>query len=120
MSFKIYYFSADCNFMDYFRKCRVFVLSHMIVAYIETWMHPSDGQWEESSQSPRDRNTHWKYTFDSLCLLGFFSPILQWLSVDCPGDLWSSVLVFKYLSVKYGNQKMFTKEPPLYSTKIYH
>lgn len=109
-----HYFSVDCNFTDYFRKCRLFDLSYTIVGM---WMSPSDGQ--KPYQSPRDRNTQRKHIlWFSLAPGIFFSPMalcrLPWRSVTfCPWE------VFKYLSTKSGKGKGFTREPPLPSRKFY-
>lgn len=55
----------------------------MIVAYVGIWLSPSEGQWELSSQSPRDRNM--QAEIDTSILFGswdFFPPVPYWLFVE--------------------------------------
>lgn len=47
-----YFFGRDYNFVSYFGKCRVFVLSHMMAACAGAWISPRDEQKDSNQSTP--------------------------------------------------------------------
>jgi hypothetical protein len=76
--------------VGYFRKRRVFGLSHMIAVYVGTQMSPNE-EWVGSKQRPRDRQE----MHDVLCFVRFLLLQYSYGSLKIPlllGDLFPASL----------------------------